>query len=152
MLGAIATGVTRIEGLLEGEDCLNTARVLRKLGVRIEQTDEHGTRVWVVHGVGQGGLKGCEEPLDVGNSGTGMRLLAGLLAGQRVTATLVGDRSLMGRPMERIATPLRMMGANIENKKPRILIYFGGANVYYDKLRESVDGGFPELQFDKLAG
>ncbi len=125
MLGAIATGVTRIEGLLEGEDCLNTAKVLRQLGVAIEQTEERGQRVWVVHGVGHGGLIPCDEPLDVGNSGTGMRLLAGLLVGQGVRATLVGDRSLMGRPMERIATPLRMMGANIETHdgKPPIVIH-----------------------------
>lgn len=124
MLGAIARGVTRIEGLLEGEDCLNTARVLRKLGVHIDASDEAGKRVWTVHGVGRNGLRSCSESLDVGNSGTGMRLLAGLLVGQGVSATLVGDRSLMSRPMERIAAPLRMMGADVQTRdgKPPLVI------------------------------
>lgn len=124
MLGAIAEGTTRIEGLLEGEDCLNTARVLRKLGVQIDVNEQNGQRVWTVQGVGHRGLCSTDEPLDVGNSGTGMRLLAGLLAGQGVCATLVGDRSLMGRPMERIAVPLRLMGADIQtsNGKPPLVI------------------------------
>ncbi|MFK8029483.1 MAG: 3-phosphoshikimate 1-carboxyvinyltransferase [Gammaproteobacteria bacterium] len=125
MLGAIATGTTRISGLLEGEDCLNTARVLRKLGVHIDVSgDDSDSRVWTVQGVGPGGLTACDEPLDVGNSGTGMRLLAGLLAGQGVNATLVGDRSLMGRPMERIAVPLRMMGVDVTTSdgKPPLVI------------------------------
>ncbi|MEM7083720.1 MAG: 3-phosphoshikimate 1-carboxyvinyltransferase [Pseudomonadota bacterium] len=134
MFGAIASGVTRIRGLLEGEDCLNTARVLRKLGVRIETETVDGQRVWTVHGVGQGGLISTTEPLDVGNSGTGMRLLAGLLVGQGVSASLVGDRSLMSRPMERIAAPLRMMGAQIDTRdgKPPVVIQSGAEVIGID--------------------
>jgi len=111
MFGALAEGVTHITGFLEGDDALATLNAFRQMGVRIEGP-EHG-RV-TIHGVGMRGLKAPKEPLDVGNSGTSMRLLCGLLAGQRFEVTLTGDSSLSGRPMRRVTAPLAKMGANIE--------------------------------------
>ena len=111
MFGALAEGVTHITGFLEGDDALATLNAFRQMGVRIEGP-EHG-RV-TIHGVGMRGLKAPKEPLDVGNSGTSMRLLCGLLAGQRFEVTLTGDSSLSGRPMRRVTAPLAEMGANIE--------------------------------------
>lgn len=113
MLSAIAEGSSRIHGFLEGEDTRATASVLSKLGVRIE-TPSAGERV--VHGVGLHGLRGTDEPLDCGNAGTGMRLLAGLLAGQAFDSTLVGDASLSKRPMRRVTDPLSRMGAHIDTR------------------------------------
>ena len=113
MLAAIADGTSRIDGFLEGEDTRATARILQQLGVRIE-TPGPGQR-WV-HGVGLHGLKGVDSDLDCGNAGTGMRLLAGLLAGQSFPSRLVGDASLSRRPMGRITTPLARMGARIETR------------------------------------
>jgi 3-phosphoshikimate 1-carboxyvinyltransferase len=110
MLGAIAQGQTRISGFLAGEDCLATARALNALGVRIEWPAPTEARV---HGVGMAGLRGAAAPLDMGNAGTAMRLMMGLLAGQPFASTLIGDASLMRRPMERVAAPLRLMGADI---------------------------------------
>ena len=111
MLGAVAVGVTRVTGLLEGEDVLATLAAMRAMGVGIEGPS-HG--VARIHGVGRGGLRDPRADLDVGNSGTAMRLLAGLLAGQGVRARLVGDESLHARPMERVAAPLREMGATVD--------------------------------------
>jgi 3-phosphoshikimate 1-carboxyvinyltransferase len=110
MLAAIAEGRSRIAGFLEGEDTRATAAVLSRLGVRIE-TPSPGERH--VHGVGLHGLAGSQDPLDCGNAGTGMRLLAGLLAGQRFASTLTGDASLSRRPMGRVIAPLAAMGAHI---------------------------------------
>jgi 3-phosphoshikimate 1-carboxyvinyltransferase len=111
MLAAIAEGTSRITGFLEGEDTRATAAILARLGVRIE-TPAPSARI--VHGVGLHGLKASAEPLDCGNAGTGMRLLAGLLAGQGFASTLVGDASLSRRPMGRVIAPLEAMGARIE--------------------------------------
>ena len=111
MLAAIAEGVSTIEGFLEGEDTLATARMLGQLGVRIE-APAPGTRL--VHGVGLHGLRAPTAELDCGNAGTGMRLMAGLLAGQGFESRLVGDASLSRRPMRRVVTPLERMGARIE--------------------------------------
>ncbi|MEJ7747305.1 MAG: 3-phosphoshikimate 1-carboxyvinyltransferase, partial [Luteimonas sp.] len=111
MLAAIADGVSRIEGFLEGEDTRATAAIFRQLGVRIE-TPADGVRV--VHGVGIDGLVASRTPLDCGNAGTAMRLLAGLLAGQGFDSILVGDTSLSKRPMRRVVEPLRRMGARID--------------------------------------
>jgi len=111
MLGAIADGVTRVSGFLEGADAISTMDVFRALGVRIDGPD--GGRV-TVHGAGLHGLRGSDAPLDCGNAGTAMRLLMGLLAGQRFASTLVGDESLTRRPMRRVAEPLLRMGADIE--------------------------------------
>ena len=113
MLGALADGTSRIRGFLEGEDTRATARVLQQLGVRIEAPAD-GERV--VHGVGLHGLRGTDQSLDCGNAGTGMRLLAGLLAGQAFDSTLVGDESLSRRPMRRVTDPLARMGAMIDTQ------------------------------------
>jgi 3-phosphoshikimate 1-carboxyvinyltransferase len=112
MLGAIADGVTRIEGFLEGEDTRATAAIFAQLGVRIEAPSD-GVRI--VHGVGLHGLRAPSGPLDCGNAGTAMRLLAGLLAGQGFDTVLVGDESLSKRPMRRVIEPLAAMGAVIES-------------------------------------
>ncbi|GAA5008464.1 3-phosphoshikimate 1-carboxyvinyltransferase [Pseudoluteimonas lycopersici] len=116
MLGAIAEGVTRIEGFLEGEDTRATAAIFERLGVRIEAPSE-GVRI--VHGVGLHGLRAPTAPLDCGNAGTAMRLLAGLLAGQGFDSTLVGDESLSKRPMRRVIEPLEAMGARIDSDDGR---------------------------------
>jgi 3-phosphoshikimate 1-carboxyvinyltransferase len=116
MLGGIAEGVTDITGFLAGEDCLATLRALQALGVRIERLEEQHV---IVHGVGPKGLRASSAPLDMGNAGTAMRLSMGLLAPQDLAATLIGDESLMRRPMERVATPLRLMGANIQTQNGR---------------------------------
>ncbi|HEY0660611.1 MAG TPA: 3-phosphoshikimate 1-carboxyvinyltransferase [Lysobacter sp.] len=113
MFGALAEGVTRISGFLEGEDTRATARVFEQLGVRIE-TPSASERI--VHGVGLHGLRGSDAALDCGNAGTGMRLLAGVLAGQAFDSTLVGDASLSKRPMRRVIDPLSTMGARIESE------------------------------------
>ncbi|MHB1059656.1 MAG: 3-phosphoshikimate 1-carboxyvinyltransferase [Rhodanobacter sp.] len=114
MLAAIAGGDSRIRGFLEGEDTRATAAVLSQLGVRID-TPSPGERV--VHGVGLHGLRGAAQPLDCGNAGTGMRLLAGLLAGQAFDSTLTGDASLSKRPMRRVTDPLASMGARIDTRE-----------------------------------
>jgi 3-phosphoshikimate 1-carboxyvinyltransferase len=116
MLGAIAAGDTHISGFLAGEDCLSTARALGALGVRIERPQE--TEV-LVHGVGAAGLAGSASALDMGNAGTAMRLFTGLLAPQRFDSTLIGDASLMRRPMQRVVVPLAMMGAQIRTHDGR---------------------------------
>ncbi len=110
MLGALADGTTRITGFLMGEDCLSTIDCFRKMGVEIE-VGEHEV---LVHGVGLHGLKQPAEPLYTGNSGTTTRLLCGILAGQRFEVQLSGDASIQKRPMGRVITPLREMGAKIE--------------------------------------
>ncbi len=111
MLAAIADGSSHISGFLEGEDTRATARILQQLGVCIDAPSD-GQRV--VHGVGLHGLRESAQPLDCGNAGTGMRLLAGLLAGQGFASTLVGDASLMRRPMRRVIEPLQRLGARID--------------------------------------
>ncbi|MEO8002773.1 MAG: 3-phosphoshikimate 1-carboxyvinyltransferase [Arenimonas sp.] len=111
MLGAIAEGVTKVTGFLEGEDTRATARIFQQLGVRIE-TPSSSERI--IHGVGLHGLKPTTEELDCGNAGTAMRLLAGLLAGQSFRSKLVGDVSLSRRPMRRVIDPLSLFGANIQ--------------------------------------
>ncbi|MES9956201.1 MAG: 3-phosphoshikimate 1-carboxyvinyltransferase [Sedimenticola sp.] len=110
MLGSLAEGTTHVSGFLEGEDALATLNAFRAMGVQIEGP-ENG-RV-VIHGVGMNGLKASDQPLDLGNSGTSMRLLSGLLAGQGLDLTLVGDSSLSGRPMRRVTDPLALMGADV---------------------------------------
>ena len=110
MIGAVAVGETTIRGLLEGEDVLRTADALRAMGVAIEAD---GEGVWRVHGVGVGGLAEPAGVLDLGNSGTGARLLIGLLATHALRATLTGDASLRSRPMARVADPVERMGAQL---------------------------------------
>ncbi|HEX2596682.1 MAG TPA: 3-phosphoshikimate 1-carboxyvinyltransferase [Luteimonas sp.] len=111
MLAALADGTSRIEGFLEGEDTRATAAVFAQLGVRFE-TPEPGVRI--VHGVGIDGLRAPKAPLDCGNAGTAMRLLAGVLSTQAFESVLVGDASLSKRPMGRVIDPLSRMGAQID--------------------------------------
>src|SRR3954470_17441865 len=108
ILGALAVGETRISGLLEGEDVLNTSKSMRALGAKVERT---GPFAWKVNGVGVAGFAEPAAPLDFGNSGTGCRLVMGAVAGCPVTATFDGDASLRSRPMRRILDPLELMGA-----------------------------------------
>lgn len=111
MLGSLAEGVTEVSGFLEGEDSLATLNAFRAMGVTIERPGPGDVRI---HGVGMQGLKAPAQALDLGNSGTSMRLMAGLMAGQTFDVTLIGDSSLSRRPMERVAKPLRLMGAVID--------------------------------------
>lgn len=113
MLGALSDGVCHVSGFLEGEDTLATAAAFRAMGVRI---DDDGPGRKRVHGVGIDGLKPPSAPIDCGNAGTGMRLLAGLLAGQAFDSTLIGDESLSRRPMRRVTEPLARMGARIDTR------------------------------------
>jgi 3-phosphoshikimate 1-carboxyvinyltransferase len=108
IFGALAVGETAITGLLEGDDVLNTAAAMRALGACVERV---GEGAWRVHGVGVGGFAAPSGPLDFGNSGTGVRLVMGAVAGCPITATFDGDASLRGRPMRRILDPLAQMGA-----------------------------------------
>lgn len=133
MLGSLAEGVTEVTGFLEGEDSLATLQAFRDMGVEIEgpvSVPDEGGKV-TIHGVGLHGLKAPAKPLYLGNSGTSMRLLAGLLAGQSFDTVLTGDESLSGRPMNRVALPLREMGAEIdaeEGGRPPLRIK-GGAKL-----------------------
>jgi len=124
MLAALADGPSHIRGFLEGEDTRATAAVLAQLGVRIDVPAD-GERV--VHGVGLHGLRGTDQALDCGNAGTGMRLLAGLLAGQAFDSTLIGDESLSKRPMRRVTEPLAKMGARIDTQDglPPLVVHGG---------------------------
>src|SRR5579871_2627118 len=112
ILGALAVGRTRISGLLEGEDVLNTAKALQALGARVERT---GVGAWQVDGVGVAGFAEPAGPLDFGNSGTGCRLAMGALAGCPITATFDGDASLRRRPMRRVLDPLALMGGHVKS-------------------------------------
>lgn len=129
MLGSLANGVTEVEGFLEGEDALATLQAFRDMGVVIEGPNNGRVKI---HGVGLKGLQKPAGPLYVGNSGTSMRLLAGILAGQSFDSVLTGDESLSKRPMNRVVKPLQQMGANIsaegEKGLPPVVIK-GGASL-----------------------
>jgi 3-phosphoshikimate 1-carboxyvinyltransferase len=122
MFGGIATGCTDISGFLPGEDCLATLTAMRQMGVDI---DRHSDTDLTVHGVGLNGLRDPGQPLDMGNSGTAMRLMTGLLSGQAFDTELTGDESLSGRPMGRVIKPLSEMGAEIDSQegRPPLLIH-----------------------------
>ncbi len=111
MLGSIAEGTTQVKGFLEAEDALATLAAFRQMGVVVQGPIEGRL---IIHGVGRHGLKAPSEPLYLGNSGTSMRLLCGLLCGQPFDSVLTGDASLSRRPMRRVTEPLQQMGANIE--------------------------------------
>jgi 3-phosphoshikimate 1-carboxyvinyltransferase len=113
MFGLLTVGETRISGLLEGEDVINTAKVCRALGARVEQT---GPGAWTVQGVGVGGLVEPAEPLDFGNSGTGCRLMMGVVGAHPIRATFDGDASLRKRPMRRALDPLELFGVTVVNQ------------------------------------
>jgi 3-phosphoshikimate 1-carboxyvinyltransferase len=128
MLGSLAEGVTRVSGFLEGEDSLATLAAFRAMGVRIDGPDNG--RV-TVHGVGLHGLRAPSQALYLGNSGTSMRLMSGLLSGQAFDCVLTGDSSLSGRPMRRVTDPLGTMGARIDTtpKGTAPLTIHGGAGL-----------------------
>lgn len=113
ILTALAEGASTVTAYCRGEDCLNTMRAFQSLGVRIEETPEFLT----VHGKGMWGLTEPFGPIDCGNSGTGIRLMSGLLAGQDFFTVLTGDESIRRRPMGRVVKPLRTMGATIAGRK-----------------------------------
>ncbi|MBC8035898.1 MAG: 3-phosphoshikimate 1-carboxyvinyltransferase [Rhizobiales bacterium] len=114
MLGAVAVGETRIKGLLEAEDVVNTARAMTALGAKAERSRDG---LWRVQGVGVAGLQSPEAPLDFGNSGTGVRLAMGLMASTPLTARCVGDASLSKRPMGRVTAPLEIIGTRFETSE-----------------------------------
>lgn len=124
IFGAIAIGTSVIDGFLDGEDCIATLKAFQSMGVRIEGPDKQ--RV-IIHGVGKYGLKQPQNIIDCGNSGTSMRLLAGLLAAQQFDSQLTGDESLLKRPMLRISRPLSQMSADVttQDGKPPIVIKGG---------------------------
>ena len=113
MFGALAKGTTRITNFLQGADCLSTISCFQKLGIPVELSQGE----MLVHGRGLHGLKAPDQTLDVGNSGTTMRLLSGILAGQPFPSSLTGDASIRKRPMGRIITPLSQMGARIDSRQ-----------------------------------
>lgn len=113
ILGAVAKGETRVKGLLKGEDVLSTIQAFRNLGVRIEEKDDQ----LVIEGQGFQGLNAPCQTLNMGNSGTSMRLIAGLLAGQPFSVKMIGDESLSKRPMDRIVYPLKQMGLRYLEKQ-----------------------------------
>jgi 3-phosphoshikimate 1-carboxyvinyltransferase len=134
MLGALAEGTTRVSGFLEGEDALATVAAFRAMGVNVEGPD-YG--VVTIDGVGLKGLQRPDQPLDLGNSGTSIRLLSGLLAGQSFDSELTGDESLCGRPMGRVIDPLTLMGAKIESAeggRPPLKVIGGNplTGIHYD--------------------
>ncbi len=112
MFGAIADGTTHVTGFLQGEDSLNTLRAFRAMGVEIDGPNNQGEVT--IHGVGIDGLQAPAETIDLGNSGTSIRLMSGLLSGQSFDVVLSGDRSLSKRPMKRVTEPLALMGAKVD--------------------------------------
>ena len=117
IFGSLAKGVTKVHDILRGEDVLSTMQVFREMGVQIEDKGD----LVEIHGCGFDGLQEPQHPLDMGNSGTSMRLIAGVLAGQNFSAQMVGDDSLSKRPMDRISLPLRQMGVEIAGQTERDL-------------------------------
>ncbi len=127
MLGSLAEGVTHVSGFLEGEDALATLKAFRAMGVEIAGPDRGKV---TVHGVGMHGLKAPDAPIDLGNSGTSIRLMSGLLAGQGFDVEMSGDASLSKRPMRRVTDPLALMGAQIETAEggtPPLHLHGGSA-------------------------
>ena len=130
MLASVATGVTRLRGYLPGADCLATLDCLEALGVSIERTPAAGGLRVEIKGRGPRGLSAAPRPLDAANSGTSMRLLAGLVAAHPFITTLTGDDSLSGRPMRRIIEPLTKMGASIDSRDGRPPLTIAGADLH----------------------
>jgi len=124
IFGALATGTTRIRGLLEAEDVLNTAKALQALGVPIERAGAE----WRISGRGVGGLRQPDAALDFGNSGTGTRLMLGVIAGHAMTVHLIGDASLSRRPMGRVLKPLQRMGLEVEDDRDRLPLVARGTS------------------------
>ena len=124
LFGALATGVTRIRGLLEAEDVTNTGKAIETLGAAVERVD----REWRIKGRGVGGLRQPDAALDFGNSGTGTRLMLGVIAGHPITARLTGDASLSRRPMGRVLNPLKRMGLEVEDERDRLPLVVRGTS------------------------
>lgn len=124
MFGALATGTTRITGLLEGEDVVNTAKAVAALGAPAAKEGD----TWVVKGRGVGGLRAPETPIDFGNSGTGTRLMMGVIAGHPITVTMTGDASLSKRPMRRVIGPLKEMGLQIAEDRETLPLTLTGSD------------------------
>ncbi len=124
ILGGLAKGITTVSGFLDGEDCLATLRAFQSMGVKIEGPV---SQCVVIHGVGKYGLEKPKSIIDCGNSGTTMRLLAGLLAAQSFDSELTGDASLLRRPMERVSRPLHQMGADVITTNGRPPLHIRGA-------------------------
>ena len=124
MFGALATGTTRISGLLEGEDVLNTANAVIALGAPAAKEGD----TWVVKGRGVGGLRQPDAPIDFGNSGTGTRLMMGVIAGHPITVTVTGDASLSKRPMRRVIGPLKNMGLQIAEDRETLPLTLTGSD------------------------
>ncbi|MBA2125573.1 3-phosphoshikimate 1-carboxyvinyltransferase [Hyphomicrobium methylovorum] len=125
IFGALATGTTRVRGLLEAEDVINTGRAVAALGASVEKRGD----VWEIKGRGPGGLRQCAEPLDFGNSGTGARLMMGVIAGHPMTVEMTGDPSLSRRPMRRVLAPLMQMGLDVvETGKETLPLTLRGTN------------------------
>ena len=128
ILLSISEGMAVISNFLESDDCIATADILKKLGVKIFKNEKNN---YLIEGAGKLGLKGCKENLDCGNSGTSMRLLSGLLSAQQFESCLVGDSSLNRRPMDRVSKPLSIMGANISlhNEKTAPINIYPAQNI-----------------------
>ena len=124
IFGAIAQGTTTVSHFLQGEDCLATLRAFKNMGVSIEGPIDNQV---IIHGVGLKGLHSPGDAIDCGNSGTSIRLLSGLLAGQQFDSTLTGDESLLKRPMTRVTDPLQQMGAVIETHDGKAPLHIKGA-------------------------
>jgi len=125
IFGALSTGRTTISGLLEAEDVINTAKAVTALGAPASRNTEG---IWTVMGRGTGGLKAPDGPLDFGNSGTGTRLMMGVIAGHPITCTMIGDASLSRRPMRRVLGPLKKMGLEIEDNRETLPLTVRGAS------------------------
>jgi len=123
MLGSIATGITKVSGFLQGEDSLATLNSFKEMGVQIDRRESNV----IINGVGMHGLKEPSKPLNLGNSGTSIRLMSGLLSAQNFDSELCGDESLSKRPMARVIEPLSRMGADISgpDSKPPLTIKGG---------------------------
>ncbi len=135
MLGSLAQGTTHVSGFLQGEDCLCTLKAFRAMGVQIEGPTDDGNVT--IHGVGLHGLQAPNHDLDMGNSGTSMRLMSGLMSGQAFDVRMTGDASLSKRPMKRVTVPLAAMGAKIDataTGTPPLLVHGGSAlqGIHYD--------------------
>lgn len=135
MLGSLAEGTTQVSGFLQGEDCLCTLQAFRNMGVQIEGPSEDGKVT--IHGVGLHGLKAPNTDLDMGNSGTSMRLMSGLMSGQAFDVRMTGDSSLSKRPMKRVTVPLAQMGARIdvtEQGTPPLVVHGGSqlTGIHYE--------------------
>ena len=132
MLGSLSHGITKVSGFLEGEDALSTLKAFQAMGVKIEREGDNVT----IYGVGINGLKKPKGPLDLGNSGTSIRLMSGILAAQAFDCELIGDESLSKRPMGRVINPLKDMGAVIDSNdgKPPLKITGGQqlTGIHYD--------------------